>query len=102
MRRTRSSLTPRCSRPFLPWSSSPSETDSSESSRRIQCTLLSVAALLSRVLGAHRSVFVCVLVDRYNYPFFLNIMGVFIYVPICFLYIWPMQIFGKSITKEQM
>jgi len=39
---------------------------------------------------------------RYNYPFFLNIMGVFIYVPICFLYIWPMQLFGKSITKEQM
>lgn len=37
----------------------------------------------------------------YNYPFFLNVVGVFIYVPICFLYIWPMQMFGKAITKEQ-
>ena len=37
----------------------------------------------------------------YNYPCFLNILTTFAYVPFCFAYIIPMQLFGTAITKEQ-
>ena len=39
----------------------------------------------------------------HNYPSFTNLLSVFIYVPMCFLYIWPMMYFTgeKVITKEQ-
>eukprot|EP00946_MAST-07B_sp_MAST-7B-sp1_P005121 g5121.t1 len=37
----------------------------------------------------------------HNYPFFLNFLATFIYVPVSFLYILPMQRYGSAITKEQ-
>ncbi len=37
----------------------------------------------------------------HNYPSFVNILSVAVYVPMCFIYIWPMQCFGAAITKEQ-
>ena len=37
----------------------------------------------------------------FNYPFFLNLLSTFIYVPISFLYIIPMIKFGSAITVEQ-
>ncbi|CAN0107746.1 unnamed protein product, partial [Discosporangium mesarthrocarpum] len=30
----------------------------------------------------------------YNYPFFLNMLTTFIYIPVCFSYILPMLAFG--------
>jgi uncharacterized membrane protein len=35
------------------------------------------------------------------YPMFMNILSVFIYIPISFAYIAPVQLFTKIITKEQ-
>ena len=40
-------------------------------------------------------------IPMYNYPMFLNIMTTFVFVPLSFAYIWPMQKWGSSITKEQ-
>lgn len=37
----------------------------------------------------------------YRYPFFLNVLQVFFYVPLCFLYIVPMRRFGSAISDEQ-
>ncbi len=37
----------------------------------------------------------------YDYPFFLNVLTTFVYVPACFVYIIPMILFGESITPEQ-
>lgn len=37
----------------------------------------------------------------YNYPLFLNLMMIGIYVPICYLYIIPAFLFTNKITKEQ-
>jgi drug/metabolite transporter (DMT)-like permease len=37
----------------------------------------------------------------YNYPFFLNMLTTFVYIPACFLYIIPMILFGSAITPEQ-
>lgn len=37
----------------------------------------------------------------HNYPFFMNIMSIVIYVPISFMYIWPVMYFTNIITKEQ-
>eukprot|EP01041_Mallomonas_annulata_P000990 gene990-1938_t len=38
----------------------------------------------------------------YNYPMFLNLMSTVLYIPICFAYIIPVQMFTKIITKDQM
>ena len=37
----------------------------------------------------------------HNYPNFLNMLAVFMYVPMCFVYVWPMLYWGSSITAEQ-
>lgn len=37
----------------------------------------------------------------HNYPLFMNMMSCVIYVPLSFAYIIPMQLFTKTITKEQ-
>lgn len=37
---------------------------------------------------------------RHNYPFFLNLMSTFIYIPASFLYIIPMIKYGNAITDE--
>lgn len=37
----------------------------------------------------------------HNYPIFMNLLSVFIYIPISFLYIIPMIMYGEQITKEQ-
>lgn len=38
----------------------------------------------------------------HNYPIFMNLLSVFIYIPISFMYILPMIKFGKQITQEQL
>lgn len=37
----------------------------------------------------------------HNYPLFLNIVMIVIYIPICFIYVIPAQIWTNNITKEQ-
>lgn len=37
----------------------------------------------------------------HNYPLFMNMLSTVIYIPICFAYIIPVQLFTKTITKEQ-
>lgn len=36
-----------------------------------------------------------------NYPYFLNLLTTFVYIPLSFAYIWPMIYFGTLITPEQ-
>jgi len=36
----------------------------------------------------------------HDYPFFNSLLSVFVYVPVCFAYIIPMQLMGK-ISLEQ-
>eukprot|EP01119_Soliformovum_irregulare_P002566 TRINITY_DN12810_c0_g1_i1.p1 TRINITY_DN12810_c0_g1~~TRINITY_DN12810_c0_g1_i1.p1 ORF type:complete len:393 (-),score=95.34 TRINITY_DN12810_c0_g1_i1:103-1281(-) len=36
-----------------------------------------------------------------NYPYFLNLLTTWIYIPLSFAYIWPMIRWGSLITKEQ-
>lgn len=38
----------------------------------------------------------------HNYPAFVNVLSVGMYVPMCFLYILPMLRYGAAITKEQI
>jgi len=38
----------------------------------------------------------------HNYPSFVNLLSVGMYVPMCFLYILPMMRYGAAITKEQL
>lgn len=37
----------------------------------------------------------------HNYPLFINLIQVVVYVPVCFAYIIPMVLFTNSISKEQ-
>lgn len=37
----------------------------------------------------------------HNYPLFMNMLSTIIYIPICFAYIIPVQLFTNTITKEQ-
>jgi len=37
----------------------------------------------------------------HNYPYFLNLLTTFVYIPLSFAYIWPMMMWGKAITTEQ-
>lgn len=37
----------------------------------------------------------------HNYPLFLNMLGVVVYIPICYAYIIPAMLFTNNITKEQ-
>ena len=41
-------------------------------------------------------------IPMYNYPNFLNLWGTLVYIPLCFLYIWPMLRFGTAISPEQL
>lgn len=41
-------------------------------------------------------------IPMYNYPNFLNLWGTLVYIPLCFLYIWPMIRFGTAISPEQL
>jgi len=36
-----------------------------------------------------------------NYPYFLNLLTTFVYIPLSFAYIWPMMVWGSAITTEQ-
>lgn len=37
----------------------------------------------------------------HNYPLFMNLLSVFIYIPICYAYIIPMIRYGSQITQQQ-
>jgi len=54
-----------------------------------------VAALGNRVFQKLQTL------PMYHYPFFLNVLSVAFYVPLCFAYIVPMVAFGRAITPEQ-
>lgn len=38
----------------------------------------------------------------HNYPSFVNLLSVGMYVPMCFIYILPMMRYGAAITKDQL
>lgn len=40
-------------------------------------------------------------IPMYNYPYFLNLMTTFVYIPLSFAYVLPMIKWGSLITKEQ-
>lgn len=40
-------------------------------------------------------------IPMHNYPYFLNLLTTFVYIPLSFAYIWPMIYWGSLITKEQ-
>jgi len=40
-------------------------------------------------------------IPMYNYPYFLNLLTTFVYIPLSFAYVIPMVIWGSLITKEQ-
>ena len=54
-----------------------------------------VVALLNRVFQKLMTL------PMYNYPFFLNLLTTFAYVPICFAYILPVQLLSNFITADQ-
>jgi uncharacterized membrane protein len=64
--------------------------------------VLVVAFLSMLFVGTGNRIFMKLqTIPMYNYPFFLNMLTTFVYVPACFAYIIPMQLFGTSITPEQ-
>jgi uncharacterized membrane protein len=64
--------------------------------------VLVVAFLSMLFVGTGNRIFMKLqTIPMYNYPFFLNMLTTFVYVPACFAYIIPMQLFGTAITPEQ-
>jgi hypothetical protein len=59
------------------------------------CGIFVVVALFNRVFQKLMTY------PMHNYPFFLNLITTFAYVPFCFAYIAPMQCFGTAISRAQ-
>jgi uncharacterized membrane protein len=57
--------------------------------------LMLIFSLANRIFGRLQTY------PMHNYPLFLNFLSVWIYIPICYMYIIPVLLFSKSITKEQ-
>ncbi len=72
-----------------------SDTDENGSSLVIAFILMLIFQLGNRVFGRLTTY------PMHNYPFFMNIMSIVIYVPLSFMYIWPVMYFTNIITKEQ-
>lgn len=69
-----------------------------------QANKLLIAFVLMLILQLGNRIFGRLMTyPMHNYPSFTNLLSVFIYVPMCFIYIWPMMWFTgeKVITKEQ-
>lgn len=64
---------------------------------------LGIAFVLMVIVGTATSVLSkLVAIPLYNYPNFINIFNLVLYLVVCFGYIIPMTKFGTLITKEQM
>ena len=57
--------------------------------------MMTVVGLGNRIFGKLQTI------PMYDYPYFCSILSTAFYVPVCFMYIIPMQLCGGSITKEQ-
>ncbi len=82
--------------PTSPKSVGGSTSDNSDSKR------LTLAFLVMVIVGTGNRIFMKLQTyPMYDYPFFLNMLTTFVYVPACFVYIIPMILCGNSITPEQ-
>lgn len=64
--------------------------------------LLLITFLTLVVIGLGNKIFQKLqAIPMYNYPYFLNILTTFVYIPLSFAYIIPMMIWGTQITSEQ-
>jgi hypothetical protein len=64
--------------------------------------MLVISFLLLIVIGLGNKIFQKLQTEpMHNYPYFLNLLTTFIYIPLSFAYIWPMMFWGKAITQEQ-
>jgi len=64
--------------------------------------LLIISFLLMVVIGLGNKVFQKLeTYPMYNYPYFLNMLTTFVYIPLSFLYIWPVIKWGTAISQEQ-
>ena len=57
---------------------------------------MTVVGLGNRIFGKLQTI------PMYDYPFFNSQLCVFIYVPVCFAYIIPMQLMGKFSDDHRM
>jgi len=57
--------------------------------------MMTVVGLGNRIFGKLQTI------PMYDYPYFCSILSTVFYVPVCFMYIFPMLMCGTSITKEQ-
>ncbi len=72
-------------------------TTANDDSRR-----LTLAFVVMVIVGTGNRIFMKLQTyPMYDYPFFLNVLTTFVYVPVCFAYIIPMILCGQSITPEQ-
>ena len=72
-----------------------------ESTSVTQTRMLVCSFFLMIVIGLGNKIFQKLqTIPMHNYPFFLNIMSTFVYIPCSFLYIIPVQKYGTAITKE--
>jgi drug/metabolite transporter (DMT)-like permease len=77
--------------------------DKDESDEEANSTTLVVAFIAMIVFQLGNRIYGRLMTyPMHNYPSFLNILAVFMYCPLCFLYIWPMRKWGSSITQEQL
>jgi uncharacterized membrane protein len=71
------------------------EEDKSGTTLLVAFLLMLVFSLANRVFGRLQTY------PMHNYPLFLTFLSVWIYIPICYMYIVPVLLFGNAITKEQ-
>ena len=81
-----------------------SQVSSTTTKSKTEGNLLLLYFVLMIIFGVGNSLFgklECY--PMYNYPFFLSSFVSFVYIPICFVYIWPCNYFfpNQIITKEQ-
>jgi hypothetical protein len=70
-----------------------------EDERRARLLAISFIAMI--VIGLGNKIFgVLMYVPMGNYPLFVNMLTTFVYLPVCFAYIWPMMKWGTTITPE--
>lgn len=76
------------------------EDEVAAAARKNRVLIISFGLLV--VVGLGNKVFQKLMTEpMHNYPYTLSQLITFIYIPVSFAYIWPMLIWGKSITPEQ-
>ena len=77
------------------------DNENDEKKQYYHSKMLLVSFIAMIVIGLGNKIFQKLqTLPMHNYPFFLNLMSTFVYIPISFIYILPMQYYGKAITKE--